>query len=243
MLFGKILDEQQRKCMVWDIERCQRQHIELLPWQTDTCIGNWHYEKALFDRHRYKSATTFIRTLADVVSKNGNLLLSVPVKADGTIDSDEQKIVEGIAAWMDVNRESIFGTRPWKVFGEGPQADSPPPINAQGLNEGKTKPATNADMRYTAKGDSTIYEFYVAGGSPDVCLCIATGEQRIYANLLLTIGVVRQSRTSGGTTRLKITLLAMAAGAGLLVGCGSLNGGVYRIGVTRFELATSRPPV
>ncbi|CAN5515012.1 alpha-L-fucosidase [soil metagenome] len=170
VVFGKILNAPQRKCLVWDIERGQSQHIEPLPWQTDTCIGSWHYDKAILAKHRYKSAATVIRTLVDVVSKNGNLLLSVPVKADGTIDSDERKIVEGIAAWMDVNRESIFGTRPWKVFGEGPQADSPPPISAQGFNEGKTKPATNADVRYTAKGDSTIYAFVLSKPAKEVKL-------------------------------------------------------------------------
>ena len=124
---GKILNEQQRKCMVWDIERGQSNRIEPFVWQTDTCIGGWHYDKAVFERHRYKSAKTVIQTLADIVSKNGNLLLSIPVRADGTIDSDEVKIVEGIAAWMDVNRQCIFGTRPWKVFGEGPAIESAAP--------------------------------------------------------------------------------------------------------------------
>ena len=58
--------------------------------------------------------------LADVVSKNGNLLLSVPVKGDGTIDSLEYKIVKEIGAWLKVNGEAIYGTRPWKQFGDGP---------------------------------------------------------------------------------------------------------------------------
>jgi len=151
---GKMLDEQKRKCMVWDIERGQSNRIEPFVWQTDTCIGGWHYDKGVFDRHRYKSAKTVIQTLADIVSKNGNLLLSVPVRADGTIDSDEVKIVEGIATWMDVNRESIFGTRPWKVFGEGPAIASAAPISNQGFNEGKGKPFTAEDIRFTQKGDA-----------------------------------------------------------------------------------------
>jgi alpha-L-fucosidase len=151
---GKILDEQKRKCMVWDIERGQSNRIEPFVWQTDTCIGGWHYDKGLFEGHRYKSAKTVIQTLADIVSKNGNLLLSVPVRADGTIDSDEVKIVEGIATWMDVNRESIFGTRPWKVFGEGPAIGSAAPLSAQGFNEGKGKPFIAEDIRFTQKGDA-----------------------------------------------------------------------------------------
>ena len=113
-------------------------------------------DKAVFERHRYKSAKTVIQTLADIVSKNGNLLLSIPVRADGTIDSDEVKIVEGIADWMDVNRQCIFDTRPWKVFGEGPAIESAAPISNQGFNEGKGKPFTAEDMRFTQKGD-TLY--------------------------------------------------------------------------------------
>jgi alpha-L-fucosidase len=151
VLFGKILNEQQRHCMVWDIERGSSNQVEPLPWQTDTCIGSWHYQRSHFERHDYKSAQTVIRMLANIVSKNGNLLLNIPVRGDGTIDDDEVKVVEGIAKWMDINRECIFGTRPWKIFGEGPASEGAP-ISAQGFNEGKRKPFTAEDVRFTAKG-------------------------------------------------------------------------------------------
>jgi alpha-L-fucosidase len=170
VIFGKVLNEQQRKCMVWDIERGQTSAIEPLPWQTDTCLGDWHYNAAVLKRHGYKNAARVIRTLVDIVSKNGNLLLNVPVKGDGTIDADEQAIIEGIAAWMDVNSESIFDTRPWKVFGEGPQASEVHALNGPGFNEGKTKPATADDVRYTAKGEATIYAFVLAKPTADVKL-------------------------------------------------------------------------
>lgn len=155
---GKILDEEQRKCMVWDIERGQSNSIEPLPWQTDTCIGHWHYDRPLYDRHGYKTAKTVIHTLIDVVSKNGNLLLSVPVRGDGTIDEQERKVVEEIADWMQVNGEAIFSTRPWKIFGEGPAIESAAPLNAQGFNEGKGKPFTAEDIRFTVKGE-ILYAF------------------------------------------------------------------------------------
>ena len=155
VLFGKILEAEQRRCLVWDIERGQADEIEPQPWQTDTCLGNWHYDRGLYDRNGYKNARTVIQTLADVVSKNGNLLLSIPVRGDGTIDDREIKVVEGIAAWMDVNQESIFGTRPWKVFGEGP-ASGGAALSAQGFNEGKGEPFTAQDVRFTSKGD-TLY--------------------------------------------------------------------------------------
>ncbi len=150
VLNGKVLTEAQRKAMVWDIERGQSSTIEPQTWQTDTCLGNWHYDRRVLERHRYKTAATVVRTLADVVSKNGNLLLSVPVKGDGTIDADEMAVVQGITKWMGVNRECIFGTRPWKVFGEGP-ASQGAPLQAQGFNEGKGKPVTADDFRFTTR--------------------------------------------------------------------------------------------
>jgi alpha-L-fucosidase len=90
--------------------------------------------------------------LVDIVSKNGNLLLSIPVRGNGTIDDKEVKILEGIAAWMDINKESIFGTRPWVLFGEGSSAEIANPVNAQGFNEGKVKYGP-ADIRFTPIGN------------------------------------------------------------------------------------------
>ena len=153
VLFGKILDAEQRKCMVWDIERGASNRIEPFPWQTDTCIGGWHYDRGIYDRRAYKSAATVIHMLADIVSKNGNLLLNVPVRSDGTIDEQERAVVDGIAHWMQVNSEAIYDTRPWKVFGEGPALADAAPLSAQGFNEGRGKPFTAADVRFTTKGD------------------------------------------------------------------------------------------
>jgi alpha-L-fucosidase len=152
VILGKILTPEQRKCLVWDIERGQSNQIEPLPWQTCTCIGQWHYDRRIYDNHGYKSAQTVIHTLIDVVSKNGNLLLSVPVRGNGSIDDQERAVVEGIAAWMQVNGESIYGTRPWKVFGEGPAQEGAAALSAQGFNEGKGKPFGAEDIRYVTKG-------------------------------------------------------------------------------------------
>jgi alpha-L-fucosidase len=150
VLNGKVLNEEQRKCMVWDIERGQANDILPQPWQTDTCIGDWHYNRSVFQQHRYKDAKTVIRMLADIVSKNGSLMLNIPVRGDGTIDDDEMAVVQQLANWMDINRECIFGTRPWKVFGEGP-ASGGSALSAQGFNEGKGKPFSAADVRFTTK--------------------------------------------------------------------------------------------
>ena len=152
VIFGKILNEQQRKCMVWDIERGQSNQIESFPWQTDTCIGGWHYDRRIYENGHYKSAKTIIQTLVDIVSKNGNLLLNIPVRGDGTIDDKERMVVEGIADWMHINSESIYSTRPWKIFGEGPAIAASAPLSAQGFNEGKGKPFGPEDIRFATKG-------------------------------------------------------------------------------------------
>lgn len=156
VLNGKILDEEQRKCMVWDIEKGRSNNLEPFVWQSDTCLGSWHYDRSIFDNHRYKSAKTVIHSLIDIVSKNGTMLLSVPIRGDGTIDSDETAVVEEIAAWMKFNGESIFSTRPWKIFGEGPAQENSKPLTAQGFNEGGGKPFCSLDYRFTTK-ENTLY--------------------------------------------------------------------------------------
>jgi alpha-L-fucosidase len=155
LLFGKMLSESQQQCIVRDIERGSANKIEAQPWQTDTCIGNWHYDRSVYDKNRYKSAKTVVQMLCNIVSKNGNMLLNIPVRGDGSIDDKEQAVLAGIGAWMDVNKECIFGTRPWKVFGEGPASEGAA-LSAQGFNEGKGKPFTGEDVRFTTK-DGVLY--------------------------------------------------------------------------------------
>jgi alpha-L-fucosidase len=150
VIFGKILTPEQKKCILWDVERGAPDKIQEIPWQTCTCIGEWHYRRSVYDQNRYKSAKTVIQMLADIVSKNGNLLLNIPVRGNGTIDEKELKVVEEIGVWMAINSEGIYDTRPWKIFGEGPAADNSNPINAQGFNEGKTQ-YSSKDIRFTTK--------------------------------------------------------------------------------------------
>ncbi|MBS1566809.1 MAG: alpha-L-fucosidase, partial [Bacteroidetes bacterium] len=160
VICGKILDEQQRKCMVWDIERGTSDKPEPFIWQTDTCIGDWHYNRRVYDRKGYKTAGEVIRILMDVVSKNGNLLLNIPVRGDGTIDEQEKAVVEEIGAWMNMNGEAVYGTKPWTVFGEGPAIASADPLRAQGFNEGKIKLLGEKDVRYTGKNGFLYATFF-----------------------------------------------------------------------------------
>ncbi len=158
----KGLDLDQRKCLVRDIERGKSETIDPNPWQTDTCIGVWHYDRSLFELHKYKTPDAVIGMLVDIVSKNGNLLLNIPVRGDGTIDSDETACLEGIASWMAVNSEGIFGTRPWKIFGEGPSTVGAGEANRfGGVRDVSSKPYTTQDFRFTAKGN-TLYAFSMA---------------------------------------------------------------------------------
>ncbi|MDR7267426.1 alpha-L-fucosidase [Pelomonas saccharophila] len=147
VLNAKGLYGERRLAVVEDVERGSRDDIQPQPWQTDTCIGDWHYSRSVFENHQYKSAATVIHILCDVVSKNGNLLLSVPLKGDGTIDSDERRTLEGIAAWMARNGEAIYGTRPWRRYGEGPTR-----VGGGSMSESATQPFTADDIRYTSKG-------------------------------------------------------------------------------------------
>ncbi len=153
---GKVLTDWQKKTLLWDVERGAPDAIQELPWQTCTCIGQWHYDKHIYYRDQYKSAATVVAMLVDVVSKNGNLLLSVPLRGDGTPDPTELRIVKEIGHWMKVNSESIYGTRPWVIYGEGPTAEAANPINAQGFNEGRQRYSA-ADIRFVKKGDKVVY--------------------------------------------------------------------------------------
>lgn len=149
VMLGKILNEEQRKALVWDVERGAPNQIMPEPWQTCTCLGGWHYNTGIYERGHYKSAANVVKLLMDVVSKNGNLLLSVPLRADGTFDEKEEAILNEFGAWMDINKEAIYSTRPWKIFGEGPIADSDIKLNAQGFNEGAYGNATAQEIRFT----------------------------------------------------------------------------------------------
>ncbi len=154
VMFGKILNESQRKALVWDVERGAPNELLSEPWQTCTCIGGWHYNTSIYENDGYKSAATVVRMLVDIVSKNGNLLLSVPLRADGTFDEKEEGILNEFGDWMSVNSEAIYDTRPWKVFGEGPASEADVKINTQGFNEGTYGNMTAQDIRFTQKGNN-----------------------------------------------------------------------------------------
>lgn len=144
VLTAKNLKPNERFGVVQDVERGFSDHLWDEPWQTDTCIGDWFYNVARLNDKSYKTAENVIQRLADVVSKNGNLLLSIPLPGHGMIDSEEEKILDRMADWMAINGEAIFGSRPWRVYGDGPTI-----LKTGQQNEQASKPFTAEDVRFT----------------------------------------------------------------------------------------------
>jgi alpha-L-fucosidase len=159
---GKKMPAERRRALVEDIERGIATEIRPAAWQTDTCIGDWHYARRLFDEHGYKTVQQVAAMLVDIVSKNGNLMLNIPVRGDGTIDADEEAFLAGLTQWMAVNGEGIFATRPWKIYGEGPSTEQVIAGRFGGARD--VRPYTAEDVRFTAKPDA-LYAFVL--GRPD----------------------------------------------------------------------------
>ena len=130
-----------RKAGVQDVERGVMEGINPLPWQTDTSIGDWFYSEG----YQYKKTADVVYMLADIVSKNGNLLLNVVQYPDGSLPPECRQFIAEMAAWMKVNGDAIYGTRPWKIFGEGP-------TKAESGHFKENTAYTPADIRFTTKG-------------------------------------------------------------------------------------------
>lgn len=123
-----------------DYERGKASSILAEPWQTDDSIGSWGYNPKV----KYMQPGMVVDKLVDIVSKNGNLLLNIPIKADGTLDQQATALLEEVGEWIDLNGEAIYGTRPWALFGEGHGTIRP---------HDKKSSLTARDIRYTAKSN------------------------------------------------------------------------------------------
>jgi alpha-L-fucosidase len=131
---------------VFDVERGQLADIRPLFWQTDTSVSktSWGY----VENQDYKTVDSLVNDLVDIVSKNGALLLNIGPRPDGTIAEPEEEILLGIGRWLAVNGEAIYGTRPWRVFGEGPTR-----VVAGSFADTKREAFTSRDIRFTTRGE------------------------------------------------------------------------------------------
>ena len=186
--------------LVRDFEMSQAGALEPNPWQTDACIGSWHYNRSLLDNHRYRTPEAMVHLLVNVVAKNGNLLLNIPLPGHGKPDADEMAFLDKFGAWMALNSEAIYSTRPWKVAGEGPtQSTGATPYGA-------TPRFAPGDIRFTTKGD-TLYAIALAWPTDRklVIKSLATGSPQ-YRGEITRVGLMGSepnlvfSRTSEGLT-------------------------------------------
>ena len=147
---------------VQDVERGALDSISEYPWQTDTSIGDWYYRTG----QKYMTGTQVIQMLIDIVSKNGNLLINVVQTPEGDLEPDVLTILNEIGKWTPANGEGIYGSRPWKVYGEGPSTQK---NQAKGQFGGvkDVRPYEASDIRFTTKGE-TLYAFCMSAPKGDI---------------------------------------------------------------------------
>lgn len=143
-------------CAMPDVERGALTEVSPVPWQTCTAIGkrSWGYTKD----NRFKSPYHVITDLIDIVSKNGRMLLNVGPKPDGTITKEETRVLQSLGDWLAVNGKGIYGTMPWRCYGEGKVR-----VKAGFFQDNKAKKYTPRDFRFTYK-DGRIYAFQMLPG-------------------------------------------------------------------------------
>jgi len=158
---------------VYDIERGAMSGSQPEVWQNDTAVSrsSWCW---IEEGHDYKTSTEIIAELADVVSKNGNLLLNIGPRPDGTIPAEEERLLREIGAWLSINGEAVYGTRPWIIPGEGPTHV------VEGSMIDSTAPAyVSEDIRFTTRTDVTgdyVYAILLAEPEGGVIRIRAFGE-------------------------------------------------------------------
>jgi alpha-L-fucosidase len=176
---------------VLDIERGQHSEIQPDPWQTDTCIGGWFYKT----KDAYKPPAHIIGMLVDIVSKNGTMLLNILQKPDGSIDEEARWILTELAAWFAVCAEGIYGTRPWKVAGEGPTGAG----SGKAFDESE-KQWQSGDVRFTQK-DHTVYAFLMAPPENSVAVLRSFSQgERVKSVRLLGAGNIEFAHSFGVLT-------------------------------------------
>jgi alpha-L-fucosidase len=181
-------DAMRPRTAVLDIERGQLSEIRPEYWQTDTSVSNksWGY----IEGDTFKTPLSIIQQLVDIVSKNGNLLLNVGPRSDGTIPDEVQQILREVGGWLRVNGEAIYGTRPWKQFGEGPTK-----VVEGAFHDTDTQAYTAEDFRFTSK-ENTLYAIELAW---------STGTETVIRSLKLDPTKVASVSLLGSPAKLHFT--------------------------------------
>lgn len=118
-------------------------------WQTDKSIGGWYWESNRTGD--YKNAREVVHTLIDVVSKNGSLLLNVPLTTEGELEQVTVDMLTEIGRTLNIVGEAVFSTRPWDIYGEGPTSIK------------DIAALTAKDVRFTRNKDNTILYATIMG--------------------------------------------------------------------------------
>jgi alpha-L-fucosidase len=163
---------------VQDVERGVIDTLSPYPWQTDTSIGDWYYRTG----QKYKTANEIIQMLVDIVSKNGNLLINVVQTPEGDLEPDMLQILDEIGVWTAANGEGIYGTRPWKTFGEKS-------AEAQAVKPGRFNENykfNSKDIRFTTK-DGILYAFCLGTPSEDIIIKSLGKKSKFYGTPVTSV--------------------------------------------------------
>jgi alpha-L-fucosidase len=149
---------------VYDLERGKSTDIRKNRWQADTSVSykSWCFLEA----DEFKAPGKIVHDLVDAVSKNGNLLLNVGPKPDGTIPDEAVHCLTELGTWLTINGEAIFDAQHWHTYGEGDT-----PLGIGHLQERDDQPFTAADIRFMAN-DHALYAICL--GLPEDTINIQT---------------------------------------------------------------------
>ncbi|MGH9396939.1 MAG: alpha-L-fucosidase [Terriglobia bacterium] len=172
---------------ILDFERGREARGTAFPWLTDTALGSWFYVA----NAGFRSTQSTVGILADIVAKNGCMMLDIGPKIDGTLPEDGVEVLLGVGRWLNKNGEAIYGTRPWTVYGEGPTKNSGGPFS-----EEKEKPYTAQDIRFTTK-NNTLYAILLGWPGRETVI------NSLPAGTKLWFGLIRAVQMLGTTDPLK----------------------------------------
>ena len=148
-----------KAAFTYNLERGSSADIQPEPWMWATDVsGGWFYRKGAKNR---MSIPVMVGNAVDAISKNGVVMMNVALRGDGTLPENQQAYLTAFGDFLKMNGEGIYGTRPWKIFGEGPLEMKD---GRQGENHHDFSPQ---DIRFTQK-DGVLYAFVLAPPTGDI---------------------------------------------------------------------------